>query len=891
MSLQSWEKADEDPISSLSNFYHSLSDCDVEEHLRAKVRTQEADSDDHCSRDSSVKTASSFDSDVPQVVPCEFIISLALPANAGQKAKYTHFADTYKKNPKPDNRNKKARRFYHIEYVLLPDDGDPKKVDLLLFPGVAKVFLESVVKTVKPWPEGNKIWVSWSQTFHVNMTKELLKKINFHNITLRLWDTKDKVSRKVRYYRLKSGSYPEDPESFEEVRKLVLNQKKMSETDTEMVSTVKEVYDKEHLPRTEKSKEYSQSQQEPDMTSKNCEEYEKALQLDGLSSFQPSSSRATTLDIKEFLEGTSLSSITNISEKHKSRRKEGKKKSPQRRKKPPPGDDLHVKLTEAWEQSTFSLQLPVMPLLAGWHTIVSRGSEESANILDCFLSLETEVPIMTEEQKQDLNPLTIKIKCASCLPSQPVPMQDLERLCAPVYCRYQFFKTPVHKTKGRPHGTHVYFQDTNVIFLGAIHPSDLREYLEGPPMVVEVHDRDRKSGEYSHRFIPFGEDPLNPRINFQTLISSEETDNNPFKSQKQTWDPYGVAQVSFADLLLGHKYLNLAVPIHSCEPNRTSHSWAIRRRKAVRSQVPTDVLQLSPMPMGNYLEADSLLKLRVEIAVPLSLWVKAPNADLMATQFSRIIFVFDSRKLLLLQSLLQDITAINAKALELDSYPTKNIQQILSTFKMPAKIHDQQDMDLLTGFHLLDGKIHLFILEGLAGQGLKQLWEKHQNRSAPPGHGVYKVLYNSELLFPNRLYADLETVLYHVHLCRPLSLLMQHPALYVRSAVPRRAFLALSRIYDICYNSTRLNEVKVRDLLPSSAMIKDLNQEFGIPLTQEELTGEAPRTTLPLSTPNAKCILRQTPTLNSKLRTHKKYLQWRNAMLLKKQRPGAGSLA
>lgn len=69
-------------------------------------------------------------------------------------------------------------------------------------------------QTVKPWQEDDKIWVSWSQTFNVNMTKELLKKINFHKITLRLWDTRDKVSKKVRYHRLKRAAYMEDPESF-----------------------------------------------------------------------------------------------------------------------------------------------------------------------------------------------------------------------------------------------------------------------------------------------------------------------------------------------------------------------------------------------------------------------------------------------------------------------------------------------------------------------------------------------------------------------------------------------------------------------------------------------------------------------------------------------------
>lgn len=38
--------------------------------------------------------------------------------------------------------------------------------------------------------------------YNINMTKELLKKINFHKITLRLWDTKDKVSKKAKNYRL-----------------------------------------------------------------------------------------------------------------------------------------------------------------------------------------------------------------------------------------------------------------------------------------------------------------------------------------------------------------------------------------------------------------------------------------------------------------------------------------------------------------------------------------------------------------------------------------------------------------------------------------------------------------------------------------------------------------
>ncbi|XP_050637563.1 uncharacterized protein CFAP92 isoform X4 [Macaca thibetana thibetana] len=836
MSLNAWEWEEDpasiEPISSITSFYQSTSECDVEEHLKAKARAQESDSDRQCSStESSSETASTFSSDVPHVVPCTFTISLAFPVNTGHKGKYASLIEKYKKHPKTDSSVSKLRRFYHIEYFLLPDDGEPKNVDILLFPMVAKVFLESGVKTVKPWHEGDKAWVSWEQTFNINVTKELLKKINFHKITLRLWNSKDKMSRKVRYYRLKTAGFTDDVGAFHksEVRHLVLNQRKFSEQGIENANIVKE----------ESNQEYPPGKQE------KVEKHPKSLQVKGKDS-------------------------------------EGRKKIQRRHKKPPAEEEADRTLTGLRKQSAFSIQLAVMPLLAGWQTVMSRGSEKSANILDCLLTLKTEVPIMTEEQKQDLNPLTIKIKCASCLPSQPVPIQELERLCMPVYCKYQFHKTPVHKTKGEPHGTHVYFRDINVIFLGALHPSDLREYLEGPPMMVEVHDRDRKSDEFSQKPVLFGEDPLDSYLNFRALISPRETENNPFESQNKMWYPYGIAQVSFADLLLGHKYLNLAVPIHSCEVQPTHCSQDSRRRKVVGLGVPRDGHQHGPMPMGNYLEADSQLKLRVDIAVPLRAGARAADPDLGGSQFGRIIFVFDFKKVSLLHSLLQDITMINAKALGLDSYPLRTLQQILSAFKMRVRVQEQQYLDVLTGFHLLDGKTHLFILEGLANQGLRQLWENHQSWIPRSEHGKYKVLYNSQLLFRSRLYGDLEAILYHVHLFQPTELLLQQAVLFLRDTEWRRVFQALTRIHDICYNSTTLWDVMVRNLLPSSAMIKDLSQEFGMPLSQEELTDEKLFALPPQPTPNLEDYHGRDSSLTLEIHAHQeKYLQWRSAMLLK----------
>ncbi|XP_012587577.1 PREDICTED: uncharacterized protein KIAA1257 homolog isoform X1 [Condylura cristata] len=647
------------------------------------------------------------------------------------------------------------------------------------------------------------------------MTKELLKKMSFYKITLRLWDTKDKVPRKVRYYRLKTPGYSDDTGSFEEVKNLVLSQRKLPKQDIHITRK----WDQESVPGKAEKTEQVKALQEPDIFPTDLED-EKLFRMEDPGFLQWSISRKmnsspglTGMEKKE----PSISSL-NITEKQKIpirvKELEGKKKTPKKNRSVIE-EGTNSKLLGHWRPETFSMQLAVMPLLAGWQTVVSHGSLRSANILDCFLTLKTEVPIMTEEQKQDLNPLIIKIHSVSCLPSQPVPIHELERLCTPVYCKYQFQKMPAHRTEGQHHGTHVHFQDVNVIFLGAMHPRDLREYLEGPPMIVEVHDRDRKFEEYSQKPTLFGEDPFDTHLSLHTLITSKET-KNPFEAHNKIWDPYGVARVSFADLLLGHKYLNLVVPIHNCEPGPTKLGLDSRSTKAVGFPVHPRGPQHTPMPMGNYLEADSQLKLRVDIAVPLRTWGGTPELDLRGTEFGRVIFVFNSRKPFLLRSLLQDVAMVNAKALDLDIYPLRNIQQILCAFQMRVKVQERPDLDVLTGFHLLDGKIHLLILEGLAEQGLRWLWENHQRR-----------------------------------------------------------------IYCVCHHSARLRDVVTRDLLPSSAMIRVLNQEFGLPISPRELADRKPALP-PEPTPLREPSQGHMSVLSHAISTHqRRYLQWRRAMMLK----------
>ncbi|XP_036595541.1 uncharacterized protein KIAA1257 homolog [Trichosurus vulpecula] len=465
-------------------------------------------------------------------------------------------------------------------------------------------------------------------------------------------------------------------------------------------------------------------------------------------------------------------------------------------------------LSLARRQTIFSTELDVMPLLAGQKTVISHAKEKNTKILDCYLNLTVDVPLMTEKQKQDLNPLIIKIRSLAHLPRGPVPLNQL--------------------------------QDINVILLGALDPQNLREYLEGPPMEVEIHDRDRKEEVYLTAPSLFGEDLADANLTHVSHITYNDVTENPLEAINKKWDPYGIAKVSFGDLLLGQRLMDLFVPIHRCKPNASYTQKDYKgRRKSFGGHDPMDTLQSAPMPMGNYFEYSSLLRLRIELCAPLKLEVRGGEDRAASERFGRMIYIFDSSKVDFLRSLLKGITEINAKALHLESYPPQDVQEALSAFKVKIKMQTNLDQDVITGFHLLDGKIHLFVLEGLAEEGLRRLWERYPNRVPGSEEGKFKVFYNSELTFHERLYTDLDAMLYHIHLCKPLSALVKKSTIFVRGLIPQPSFQALIKLDSICH-SHKLKDVIEGDLLPSAEMVKCMSQEFGVPISRSELLTPSP---------------------------------------------------
>lgn len=255
----------------------------------------------------------------------------------------------------------------------------------------------------------------------------------------------------------------------------------------------------------------------------------------------------------------------------------------------------------------------------------------------------------------------------------------------PLYCQYKFHNLNMHRTKHHQHGANVYFRDINVILTGLINPEELRQFLSGAPLEIEVHDRDRK------------------------LKSLRET----------AFNYHGIASLNLSELLLGQKAMRVLLPIKNCPPPLLlGHELG-----PLSSDTSDKAVWKEPIQQGHYYDANSQLKVKVELACPLN--AKNSCYDLMSCKglFGHIVYLFHHDNLSVLTKLRAEIFRINALAFHLGSCSLENIKNAMSNYILNFKYDESKDLDFVTGFHVLDTQTHIFVLEGLKDKAVRRLWE------------------------------------------------------------------------------------------------------------------------------------------------------------------------
>ncbi|ESO89848.1 hypothetical protein LOTGIDRAFT_124357 [Lottia gigantea] len=457
-------------------------------------------------------------------------------------------------------------------------------------------------------------------------------------------------------------------------------------------------------------------------------------------------------------------------------------------------------------------------------SVTGRLENPVAGVEDIFITVSLDSPLMSDKIKKELNPMIIKIHSASDLPDTPLSYTELKNKCHPAYCKYKFFKQPEHISVGKEHDRTIYWDDTNVVLLGHLEKSELREFLNGPALEIEVHDRDRKNQEIKLKPTLFGDDLEDEKISNVGTVASRRTVHNPFHGRNKPWDPYGVAKVSLSELLLGHRYLHLKIPIHNCQlPDVLGNNYNKNGRIVVET----------PLPAGHYLHHNSMLKIKIELAVPL-----ATPDDIKAKQhlettfecpYGRIVYIFSYHNTAILNNLHKIITNINAEALELNNMPQHVINAALSTYKLSLEQQESRELDIVTGFQVMDGTHHIFVLEGLRDRAIKQIWNNVRKEEISD----MRILYNSDMSFSHRLYRALDVDICRVKLHESLSIIAQQSLLFVRDMVPKLCFHALVKLQQLS-NTEKLRDATRNDLFPTAEMIISMSREFGVPFTAED---------------------------------------------------------
>lgn len=66
---------------------------------------------------------------------------------------------------------------------------------------------------------------------------------------------------------------------------------------------------------------------------------------------------------------------------------------------------------------------------------------------------------------------------------------------------------------------------------------------------------------------------------------------------------------------------------------------------------------------------------------------------------------------------------INTAAFQMMSKSDEAMQRALGCYRVSTQEMESKELDFLTGFHLLDKNLHIFVIEGLKDRAIRELWE------------------------------------------------------------------------------------------------------------------------------------------------------------------------
>lgn len=157
---------------------------------------------------------------------------------------------------------------------------------------------------------------------------------------------------------------------------------------------------------------------------------------------------------------------------------------------------------------------------------------------------------------------------------------------------------------------------------------------------------------------------------------------------------------------------------------------------------------------------------------------KSGFTDLNEAIYERMVLILPYKSPENVKCIERAFEAVNLEGLNLEN------ARYLNTKELSKEEREDRELNFLGGFELMDSEMRMFVIEGLGGEGNAMDKFYKANERTRPNDRKFKMLYNPNVRFKNRIYLDFNAAVKKIRLRDTLTKIMGAPDVYLRSKVP-----------------------------------------------------------------------------------------------------------
>lgn len=214
----------------------------------------------------------------------------------------------------------------------------------------------------------------------------------------------------------------------------------------------------------------------------------------------------------------------------------------------------------------------------------------------------------------------------------------------------------------------------------------------------------------------------------------------------------------------------------------------------------------------------------------MSTYTTGVKEDFNGAVFERMILILPYRAPDAVKTIEEQFERINIENLKLDN------ARYLNTKELTDEEQKDRSLDFLGGFELMDSEFRIFIIEGLGGEGHAMNRFYKANERARPNDKKFKMIYNPQVRYKNRMYMDFNCSMKRIRLRTTLTEAMSGCDIYLRSKVPEDVYDTLQKIAEI-RKLDRASLVRDFNLFPVPKNLLTIERKYGDALSHEDING------------------------------------------------------